>query len=160
MLAHHAQALVMTGLVPERTRREDLRLLAERIAVSQRDEIALMQRLLRQRGAEAPSVDPAHAHHGGGGMAAHANMPGMLSAQELERLRGATGAGFERLFLEYMIRHHEGALTMVAEYFATPGAARDAEVFSFASDIDADQRAEIRRMRTLQPAPAAGTPRR
>jgi uncharacterized protein (DUF305 family) len=160
MLAHHAQAIVMTDLVPERSRRDDIRLLAERIAISQRDEMALMQRLLRQRGGEVPGVDPRHAHHGGGDTAAHASMPGMLTPQEIERLTSASGAEFERLFLQYMIRHHEGALAMVAEYFATPGAARDAEIFSFASDIDADQRAEIRRMRTLQSSPAAGTPRR
>ena len=161
MMAHHAQALVMTALLPERTAREDLRLLAERIAVSQRDELALMRDWLARRGAPVPAVvttpggapaggDP-HAGHGAG----HAGMPGMLTDVELAALAAARGAAFERLFLASMIRHHEGALTMVADYLATPGAAQDAAVFGMASDIDADQRAEIRRMRRLPGAPAA-----
>jgi uncharacterized protein (DUF305 family) len=160
MMAHRAQAVVMTALVPERAARNEIRLIAERIAISQRDEMAMMERMLRRRGAAVPDVDPRHAQHGGGDMAAHASMPGMLTAAELARLRDASGPAFDRLFLEYMIRHHEGALAMVAQYFATQGAGRDAEIFGFVSDIDADQRAEIRRMRTLlAPAPAGGTPR-
>ena len=154
MLAHHAQALEMTRLAPLRSRRADIRLLAERIDVSQRDEITLMRRLLRERGVEPPAADStgAHAGHGAAG-AAHTSMPGMLSDDEMARLTAASGPAFDRLFLEYMIRHHEGALKMVADYLATPGAAGDAEVFQFASDIDADQRAEIRRMRSLPEAP-------
>jgi uncharacterized protein (DUF305 family) len=73
----------------------------------------------------------------------------MLTPAEMDRLAKTTGAGFERLFLESMIRHHEGALTMVAELFATPGAAQEPAIFRLASDVDADQRAEIRRMRAL-----------
>jgi uncharacterized protein (DUF305 family) len=80
----------------------------------------------------------------------------MLSAAELARLAAATGPAFERLFLELMIRHHEGALTMVAELLATPGAGQDSETFRLASDVDADQRAEIRRMRALLVATGAG----
>jgi uncharacterized protein (DUF305 family) len=88
-------------------------------------------------------------------------MPGMLTAAELARLAAATGAGFDRLFLEYMIRHHEGALAMVAELLATPGAGQEVEIFRLVSDVDADQRAEIRRMRAMQDAPpAGGAPRR
>jgi len=162
MLAHHAQALVMTALVPERSRRDDIRLLAERIDISQRSEIAQMQRLLRERGVAVPSVDSTHAQHAPQPAAAdvHASMPGMLGAEEIAQLRNARDAEFDRLFLQYMIRHHEGALTMVAEFFATPGAGQGAELFQLASDIDADQRAEIRRMRSLHGVPAAGAPRR
>jgi uncharacterized protein (DUF305 family) len=76
-------------------------------------------------------------------------MPGMLTAAQLGRLRGARGAEFDRLFLEGMIQHHEGAIEMVAALFRTPGAGQDAELFRFASDVDADQRAEIARMRQL-----------
>ena len=151
MLAHHAQALTMTGLVPGRSTRQDIRLLAQRIEVSQRDEIAMMRRWLQERGEEVPSLEAHHAHGAAGGH--HSGMPGMLTAEELARLTRAKGDEFDRLFLQYMIRHHEGALTMVAQFLATPGAAQESETFRFASDVDADQRAEIRRMRTLPGAP-------
>jgi uncharacterized protein (DUF305 family) len=156
MIGHHAQALTMTALVPTRARREPIRLLAERIETSQRDEIGLMQRWLRDRGQTVPAANAEHAQHAqhaaatpGSGEGA---MPGMLSDAELARLARASGAEFERLFLDFMIRHHEGALTMVREYFATPGAGQEPGAFRLASDVDADQRAEIRRMRTLQGA--------
>lgn len=168
MMAHHAQALIMTAMVPSHGAGNAVRLMAERIEVSQRDELALMRRWLADRGAPVPSVDAAppagrdmehdHTAHdpampGMPGMAHDAGampmMPGMLTPAELARLGQATGAAFDRLFLTSMIRHHEGALTMVAGFFATRGAGQDSEIFRFASDVDADQRAEIRRMRTL-----------
>jgi uncharacterized protein (DUF305 family) len=157
MIAHHAQALAMTSLVPARASRDVMRLLAERIEVSQRDEIAAMQRWLRARGEVGPAADAGHAHHAGGGQ--QAMMPGMLTADEMARLAAARGPEFEQLFLQLMIRHHEGALTMVAELFGSPGAAQESEVFRFATDVDADQRAEIARMQALRDA-AADTPRR
>lgn len=140
MIAHHAQARVMTAMVPERTRRSEIRLIAERIDVSQADELKQMQSWLRTRGEAVPAAD---AHAG------HATMPGMLSAAELARLAAARDAEFDRLFLESMIRHHEGAVVMVAELLATNGAARESATYRFASDVNADQRAEIARMRTL-----------
>jgi uncharacterized protein (DUF305 family) len=73
-------------------------------------------------------------------------MPGMLTAEEMARLAAAKGAEFDRLFLEGMIKHHGGALTMVQELFSTPGAGQESEIFAFASDVDADQRMEIDRM--------------
>ena len=76
-------------------------------------------------------------------------MPGMLTPEEMARLRRRKGAAFDRLFLEGMIKHHEGALTMVKELFATPGAGQEPEMFAFASDVDADQRMEIDRMRAM-----------
>jgi uncharacterized protein (DUF305 family) len=145
MIGHHAQALEMTKLVPGRTTREDLRLLAERIDVSQRDEIAQMRQWLTQRGEAQPAVD-AH-HHAAMGHAAL--MPGMLTAAELAQLARATGDEFARLFLQLMIRHHEGAITMVRSLFGTPGAAEETETYRFATDVEADQRAEIARMRAL-----------
>jgi uncharacterized protein (DUF305 family) len=145
MIGHHAQALEMTKLVPTRTNRDDMRLLAERIDVSQRDEILLMRQWLVQRGETVPSPD-AH-HHAAMGHAPL--MPGMLTATELERLAKTTGVEFDRLFLEYMIRHHEGAVTMVKDLFGTPGAAQETETYRFATDVEADQRAEIERMRAL-----------
>lgn len=140
MIAHHAQARVMTALVPERTRRPEIRLIAERIDVSQEDELKQMQSWLRSRGETVPAAD---AHAG------HATMPGMLSEAELARLAAARDAEFDRLFLEFMIRHHEGAVVMVSELLATDGAARESATYRFASDVNADQRAEIARMRTL-----------
>ncbi len=145
MIGHHAQALEMTKLVPGRTSREDMRLLAERIEVSQRDEIGLIRQWLQQRGEEVPALD---AHHHAA-MGHPPLMPGMLTAAELAQLAKATGAEFDRLFLEYMIRHHEGALTMVKDLFGTPGAAQETETYRFATDVEADQRAEISRMRAL-----------
>lgn len=147
MIAHHAQALEMTALVPDRSGRDDVRMLAERIEVSQRDEIAAMQRWLRSRGEEVPPVDAHHGHHAAGGD--HARMPGMLTAEELARLAAASGPEFDRLFLELMIRHHEGALAMVRELFASEGAGQEPQIFQFASEVDADQQMEIARMRAM-----------
>jgi len=143
MIGHHAQALTMSAFVPDRTERDALKLLAERITVTQRDEIARMERWLRTRGEEVPATD-AHAHHAG-----HEAMPGMLTPEEMARLEQAKGAEFDRLFVEGMIKHHEGALVMVEELFASPGGGQEPELFIFANDVDADQRAEIRRMRAL-----------
>jgi uncharacterized protein (DUF305 family) len=152
MIAHHAQALEMTRLVAERTTRQDIRRIAERIDVSQRDEIAAMQRWLRARGQEVPAHE--HGHD-------HAGMPGMATPAEMAQLAAARGDAFDRLFLRYMIRHHEGALVMVAELFASPGAGQGGEIFGLASEVEADQRSEIARMRSLPGAPpAAAAPRR
>jgi uncharacterized protein (DUF305 family) len=146
MIPHHAQALAMVALVPDRTDRREIRLVAERIEVSQKDEIAAMRGWLEQRGEAAPDPSGHHGHHGAAG---DSLMPGMLSAEEMERLASARGADFDRLFLESMIRHHEGALTMVAALLATPGAAQESQLYGIVADVDADQRAEIRRMRGL-----------
>lgn len=152
MIGHHAQALEMVALVPGRATRADVKMMAERIEVSQRDEIAMMERWLRARGEAVPAADSGHAHHGGG----HAHMPGMLTAEEMRSLAAASGAEFDRLFLELMIRHHEGALAMVAELFGTRGGGQESEVFHIASEVDADQRMEIDRMRTMLGGPLDG----
>jgi uncharacterized protein (DUF305 family) len=140
MIGHHAQALEMTMLLRSRTGRGDMRLLADRIDASQADEMDFMRRWLAARGADAPGE---HAHHGS------AMMPGMLSAGEMAQLAAASGPAFDRLFLEFMIKHHLGALAMVGELFATPGAGQDSEIFAFVSDVEADQRIEIRRMSAM-----------
>lgn len=157
MIPHHAQALDMTALVPTRTMRRDVLLLAERIEVAQGDEIAWMQRWLQDRGEEVPMAGAGHAHHGAAhhGAGHNALMPGMLTPEQLAQLAGATGPEFDRLFLEFMIQHHEGALVMVNDLLASPGAAQLTEVYRFASDIDADQRADIARMRAMLEAPLA-----
>lgn len=145
MLAHHAQALVMTALVPERTDTRSVRLLAERIEVSQRDEIQQMVSWLRARGAEVPDLQGGHAHHA----VHHAGMPGMLTAEQLAELTAARGAEFDRLFLRYMIQHHEGALVMVDQLLETPASGQEVDVFRIASEVAADQQAEIQRMQRL-----------
>ena len=138
MIGHHAQAIEMADLLQGRSTSEDMKLLAKRIEVSQADEIKMMQDWLQQRGQALP--DP-HAHHAGGAL-----MPGMLTAEEMGRLAAAKGVEFDRLFLQFMIKHHAGALQMVNELFASPGAGQEADIFAFASDVDADQRMEIDRM--------------
>lgn len=170
MIAHHGQALEMTRLVPTHTENTQVRMLARRIDVSQQDEIATMRRWLQDRGEAVPAADAGHAGHDMAGMQhdapamQHEMMPGMLTPQEMAQLAAATGAGFDRLFLTYMIRHHEGALVMVEQLLASPGAAQQPDTFSFANDVDADQRAEIARMQRLlavfaatPPAPTAPT---
>ena len=156
MIAHHAQALFMTRLVPSRSRSVDVRTLAERIDVSQRDEIALMERWLRMRGQLVP--DTTHLVQGHD-LPEH-RMPGMLSGSELRQLESARGDAFDRLFLQLMIRHHEGALAMVAQLLSRPGGGQDPEAYRFAADVDADQRAEIARMRRMLEARGSpGAPR-
>ncbi|MCC7032043.1 MAG: DUF305 domain-containing protein [Acidobacteria bacterium] len=142
MIGHHQQAIEMAALLPSRTSREDMKLLGKRIDVSQVDEIRMMQDWLRARGQTLP--DP-HAHHQPGATL----MPGMLTQEEMARLEAATGVAFDRLFLEGMIKHHAGALTMVRELFAEPGAGQDGDIFAFASDVEADQQMEIDRMGAL-----------
>ena len=139
MIHHHAQALDMTALIASRTAHENMKLLSRRIEISQSDEINLMQRWLEIRGQAAPGI---HDHHIPGA----ALMPGMLTDEEMDHLGATKGADFDRLWLEGMIKHHDGALIMVDELFATPGAGQESEIFAFASDVVADQQAEINRM--------------
>jgi uncharacterized protein (DUF305 family) len=148
MIAHHAQAVAMSVLMPRRSKSGPLNSLAERIIVSQKDEIKVMRQWLLDHGADAP--DPlAHPQDHDHAMMPGMMMPGMLTAEEMARLAAATGAEFEGLFLTGMIKHHEGAITMVTTLFHTPGAAQDLAIYRMASDIEADQRAEIARMRAL-----------
>jgi uncharacterized protein (DUF305 family) len=139
MIAHHAQALEMTALLKTRTASDAMRKLAQRIEVSQADEIEMMRQWLESRGADGPAE---HAHHAPGAPL----MPGMLTPEQMQRLAAARGPDFDKLFLEYMIRHHEGALVMVKQLFATPGGGQESDIHAFASDVDADQRMEIGRM--------------
>ncbi len=138
MIGHHSQAVEMVALLKQNTSWDDMRKLGLRIEVSQEDEIKMMQTWLKMRGQALP--DP-HAHHTPGGM-----MPGMLTMEEMARLGAVKGPEFDRLFLEGMIKHHGGAITMVDELFATPGAGQDGDIYAFASDVVADQKMEIDRM--------------
>ena len=153
MIPHHAQALVMTELVRQRSADDGLQQLALRMDISQRDEIALMDRWLRERDQAPMGPGNAHAAHGdsmeGMGEDAPMLMPGMLTAAQLDQLATASGIAFDRLFLELMIQHHEGAITMVEELFSSRGGGQGSEIFQLASHIDADQRMEIDRMRAM-----------
>jgi uncharacterized protein (DUF305 family) len=145
MIMHHAQAVEMTALIPSHTANKELRTLGARISHSQADEIRFMKRWLAARGQPISMPMPA------GMDMSHPMpmMPGMLTPEQMEALRKAKGAEFDRLFLTGMIQHHKGALTMVKDLFDTPGAGQDAELFNFATDVDSGQRAEIRIMQNM-----------
>jgi uncharacterized protein (DUF305 family) len=145
MIAHHAQALEMTALVDERAADPAIRRLAARIGIGQADEIALMRRWLEDRGLSAP--DPGTA--GGSHVDHAADSNGMLSAEDMRRLRDSRGNDFDSTFLEAMIRHHRGAVEMVHDLVGTDGAAQDPDVFRLASDIQVDQITEIDRMERM-----------
>lgn len=144
MIGHHAQAVLMAGWAATHGASDAVRRLCERIVVGQRDEIALMQRWLRERNKPVPEGDARHDMMPG--MDPARLMPGMLTPDQLTELDRARGMEFDRLFLTAMIRHHEGAVTMVDALFGARGAGQDDDVFKLASDIYADQTTEIDRM--------------
>jgi uncharacterized protein (DUF305 family) len=149
MIPHHAQAIVMSRMAPSHGARADVRILAERIIVSQRDEINMMRTWLRDNGKPVPDTNATHMRMNMGGVVHDMLMPGMLNEKELAQLDSARGPAFDRLFLTFMIRHHEGAIQMVDELFNTSGAGQDEIVFRFASDVFADQTSEIERMQRM-----------
>lgn len=149
MIMHHAQAVEMSALIEARTSNEELRLLGARISQSQSDEMNFMKRWLVSRGQpvemsmedmEMPGMN--HSSH-------QMMMPGMLSKKQMDALKKAKGSEFDRLFLTGMIQHHKGALVMVEDLFDTAGAGQDAEIFSFSTDVDSGQRAEIKIMESM-----------
>lgn len=151
MIMHHSQAVEMTALIAERTQNKDVRKLGAKISQSQADEMAFMKRWLEARGKETsmPGMEGMDSSGGSHDHSSHKLMPGMLTPKQMQALKNAKGAEFDRLFLKGMIQHHEGALVMVKELFETSGAGQDAELFNFASDVDSGQRAEIKIMQTL-----------
>ncbi len=157
MIGHHAQAVLMAGWAPSHDASAAVRALCERIVVGQRDEIAVMERWLSERHEAVPPADP-HGHVMPG-MDHPMLMPGMLTPEQLARLDSARGPEFDRLFLTFMIQHHRGAITMVRQLFDTQGAAQDGLLFQIASDVNADQIAEIDRMTRMLDAPSQ-TPQR
>ena len=176
MIHHHQQAVDMVALMKERTDNAELLSLGKRIGHTQAEEIKFMRNWLTSRGQktsmEMPMSDKMkmpktgnmkmdkmdmsdhseHKDHKMGEMKDHQDhmmMPGMLTPAQMKALAAAKGAEFDRLFLTGMIQHHEGALTMVDDLFKAPGAGQDPEMFTFATDIDSSQRAEIRIMQTM-----------
>ncbi len=146
MIGHHTQAIAMVALLKTRTGRDDMKLMGQRIEVSQNDEIRMMRTWLTNHQQPVPGDDDYKMMMAMPDMA----MPGMLTQKQMDQLAAAGGSDFDRLFLEDMIQHHEGALAMVKALMATPGAGQDSSVFQFASEVQADQSAEITRMRALR----------
>ena len=149
MIPHHAQAVLIAGWARSHGAREDIARLCERQVVAQRDEIAFMRNWLRDRGQPVPAADATHHRMKMNGVEHDMLMPGMLTPDDLAQLDKARGTEWDRLFLSSMIRHHEGALKMVDELFASYGAMQDDDVYTLASDIHADQTIEIERMHKL-----------
>jgi uncharacterized protein (DUF305 family) len=140
MIPHHNQALEMTALVADRTASSDVTLLAKRIELSQRDEISRMQLWLTERGVPTSGPNAGHNHDG--------LMPGMLTAEQFGQLEQARDADFDRLFLTFMIQHHQGALAMVQELYAS-GGGHEPATDQFAREFDSDQSIEIQRMQEM-----------
>jgi uncharacterized protein (DUF305 family) len=167
MIMHHGQAVEMTTLMPSRSHNQDLLELGKRISISQTDEMGFMKRWLADRGiplSDKPTMDHmagmAGMDHSGMDHSKMAGMdhmamdsmpamPGMLTPQQMDALRKATGPEFDHLFLTGMIQHHTGALSMVKQLFDTPGAGQDPVLFDFTSDVDNTQQAEIDIMRHM-----------
>lgn len=150
MIPHHAQAVKMCAMAPTHAGRREVKLMCERMLVSQRDEIRLMRIWLLDRGQYVPPPDATHHKMTmAGGMAHDMLMPGMLSDAEMARLDKARGDEWDRMFLQAMIKHHQGAIKMVEDLFATDGGAQGDDIYGFASDVFADQTAEIERMQKM-----------
>ncbi|TWF91834.1 DUF305 domain-containing protein [Streptomyces brevispora] len=135
MIQHHAQALVLTQLVPSRSGSAAVKRIAERITAAQQPEIGAMRGWLSRHG----RPEQADGHD-------HGAMPGMATAGQLKQLRAAKGTAFDQLFLKRMITHHQGAVTMAT---AVLSEGNNVQVEEMADDVIAQQTAEIGRMRAL-----------
>ena len=150
MIPHHAQAVIMAGWAPTHGARQDVAVLCERIVVAQRDEIHMMQGWLRDRGLPVPDEHSTLMHMKmPNGMVHDMLMPGMLTDDEMAALDKSRGPEFDRLFLEGMIKHHQGAIDMVEVLLKSYGGAQDETVFKFSNDVYADQNIEIDRMKQM-----------
>ena len=149
MIPHHAQAVIMGGWAKTHGARQDVAILCERIVVGQTDEIGMMQQWLRDRGLPVPDAKSTRHKMKMNGMEHEMLMPGMMTDEQMAALDKARGPEFDRLFLEGMIRHHQGAVDMVEELFKAYGAAQDEVIYKFASDVYADQSTEIARMHKM-----------
>ncbi len=139
MIAHHGQAIYMSRMAAAHEADPRVLKLANKIDQSQVAEIRIMQDWLLRNGQSAPDS----------GSWRTMMMPGMLTAQQLDSLSAASGSAFDHAYLPLMIQHHEGALLMVKELFATPGAAQEVDVNVFANDVVSVQTAEIGAMRRM-----------
>ncbi|MFF5445708.1 DUF305 domain-containing protein [Streptomyces sp. NPDC012888] len=145
MIEHHRQALTMSALAPDRASAEPVKRLAQRIAAAQRPEIAAMEAWLARHPAPGGGHGAGHGHD-------HASMPGMATGAQLDQLRAARGADFDRLFLSLMTAHHQGAVTMAGEALS---GGNNVAVEEMANEVVAQQTSEIERMRALAAAGGA-----
>ena len=139
MIAHHGQAIHMSRLAAARGANPRVLRFATKIDQSQEVEIGQMQDWLTSNGQEAPEAESWRTM----------SMPGMLTAEQLAKLDAAKGVEFDRQFLTLMIQHHQGALKMVKDLFASPLAAQDVNVSVFATDVEITQSAEIEIMQRM-----------
>ena len=139
MIAHHAQAIVMSRMAEKNGANPQVLKLSNKIDQSQVPEILIMQEWLKRNGQMAPDTSSWH----------HMRMDGMLTDDELKEMDQAKGVDFDRLFLTGMIKHHMGALKMVDDLFATPRAGQDVDVSVFANDVVTAQTGEIGIMKRL-----------
>jgi uncharacterized protein (DUF305 family) len=150
MIPHHAQAVKMCTMAPTHAGAPEVKLMCERMLISQRDEIRMMRIWLLDRSQDVPPPDATHHKMTmPGGMAHDMLMPGMLTDEQMAQLDKARGAAWDRMFLTFMIGHHEGAIKMVEDLLASPGGGQGDDIYGYASDIFADQTAEIERMKKL-----------
>jgi uncharacterized protein (DUF305 family) len=149
MIHHHAQAVKMARWCPDHGANRSLAIFCRRIEMAQTTEIGLMQTWLKDRNQPVPEPNPRGMIMMMGGMEHVMPMPGMLTDAQMARLDSARGVEFDRLFLTWMIQHHQGAIAMVDTLFKTPGAGNDEIVFKFANDVHADQSTEIARMQQM-----------
>lgn len=153
MIAHHAQALIMSRLAPANGASPTIQTLASRIINSQKDEIASMQRWLDDRNRPVPQISfdgiDMTIILDGQPFTSYRKMRGVLSQDQLIKLSQSKSQEFDKLFLEQMIEHHSGAVFMVENLFATDGAAQGDAAFRLATNIQVDQRTEIERMRQI-----------
>lgn len=157
MIGHHAQAIDMSRMVPTHAASAEVQRLAERIINAQQDEIRTMQRWLSDRRKPVPEAKAGPMKMMMGGMVHEMLMPGMLTKAQMDSLDASRGAEFDRRFLISMIRHHQGAVSMVTDLFGSYGAAQDQTVFKFASDVGVDQTTEIARMQRMLAVMIFGT---
>jgi uncharacterized protein (DUF305 family) len=147
MIPHHRQAIAMAELATERAQNQDVKKLAQQIRNEQDPEIQTMIRFLQTWGAPVPSDDAMggmdHSNMNNGGMA---DMSGMMSPEQMTQLSSATGTAFDRMFLQMMIAHHQGAVTD-AQRELSDGMNEQAK--ALASNIIATQTAEINQMQQL-----------
>lgn len=149
MIPHHAQAVIMSRWAATHGARTDVKILCERIAIAQGDEIRLMRHWLGERSQEVPDSMSTKHRMKMDGMVMEMSMPGMLTDAQMRALDNARGSQFDRLFLLGMIGHHQGAIDMVRELLKHGDAGHDATVFRFASDVESDQSTEMHKMRLM-----------
>ena len=149
MISHHAQAIVMAKMAPSHGASPAVQTLCGRIINAQNDEIHLMQNWLRDRNQPVPEAKPMPMKMVMNGQVMEMLMPGMLTPDQMKQLDAARGTDFDKLFLRGMIQHHQGAIAMVQQLFATPGAAQDEATFKFANNVNVDQNTEIHRMQQM-----------